>query len=198
MENEFKSLEDKIDSRILEARRIFFSHPVDSDSARDAIRKLWYLELENPGQPILFVINCPGGSIDAGFAVWDQTKMITSPIITLVTGLAASMGSILSLAASPKKRFATPNSRFMIHQPAIHGVVKGQATDLDIHAKEIIKTKATIVDLYTEQTGQPRDLVEKKIDRDTWMSAEEAKAFGLLDGIVTSFKDLPLAPKSSK
>ena len=86
----------------------------------------------------------------------------------------------------------------MIHQPAIHGVVKGQATDLDIHAKEIIKTKATIVDLYTEQTGQPRDLVEKKIDRDTWMSAEEAKAFGLLDGIVTSFKDLPLAPKSSK
>ncbi len=198
MENEFKSLEDKIDSRILEARRIFFSHPVDNDSTRDAIRKLWYLELENPGKPILFVINCPGGSVDAGFAVWDQAKMITSPIITLVTGLAASMGSILSLAASPKKRFATPKSRIMIHQPAIHGVIKGQATDLDIHAKEILKTKATIVDLYTEQTGQPRDVVEKKIDRDTWMSAEEALAFGLLDGIVTSFKELPLAPKTSK
>ncbi len=198
MENEFKSLDDKIDNRILESRRIFFSHPVDSDSARDAIRQLWYLELENPGKPILFVINCPGGSVDSGFAIWDQAQMITSPIITLVTGLAASMGSVLSLAASPKKRFATPNSRIMIHQPSIHGVVKGQATDLDIHAKEILKTKGILVDLYAEKTGQPRDVIEKKIDRDTWMSAEEALAFGLLDGIVTSFKELSPAPKSSK
>ena len=198
MENEFKSLDDKIDNRILESRRIFFSHPVDSDSARDAIRQLWYLELENPGKPILFVINCPGGSVDSGFAIWDQAQMITSPIITLVTGLAASMGSVLSLAASPKKRFATPNSRIMIHQPSIHGVVKGQATDLDIHAKEILKTKGILVDLYAEKTGQPRDVIEKKIDRDTWMSAEEALAFGLLDGIVTSFKELFPAPKSSK
>lgn len=196
MENEYKTIEDKIEQRILDSRRIFFSHPVDSDTARDAIRKLWYLELEAPGKPILLVINCPGGSVDAGFAIWDQIQMISSPIVTLVTGLAASMGSILSLAASPKKRFATPNARFMIHQPSIHGVVKGQATDLDIQAREIGKTKDLIIDLYTEKTGQPREVVAKKIDRDSWMSAQEAKDFGLLDGIVTSFKDLPLTPKN--
>lgn len=187
---EFKTLDDKIDSVILESRRIFFADAVDNRSAYDAIRKLWYLELTNPGKPILFVINSPGGSVDSGFAVWDQVKMITSPIITLVTGLAASMGSVLSLCASPGKRYATPNARIMIHQPSIGSIVHGQATDLEITAKEIIKTKDFLVDLYTEQTKQPRSAVEKALDRDTWMTADEAKAFGLLDKIVTSFKDV--------
>lgn len=187
---EFKTLNDKIDAVILESRRIFFSDAVDNRSAYDAIRKLWYLELTNPGKPILFVINSPGGSVDSGFAVWDQVKMITSPIITLVTGLAASMGSVLSLCASPGKRYATPNARIMIHQPSIGSVVHGQATDLEITAKEIIKTKDFLVDLYTEQTKQPRAAVEKALDRDTWMTADEAKDFGLLDKIVTSFKDV--------
>ncbi|MFC2049083.1 ATP-dependent Clp protease proteolytic subunit, partial [Chlamydiota bacterium] len=105
--NDFRSLNDKIDSLLLESRRIFFFEPVDNITAYEAIRKLWYLELSNPGKPITFIINSPGGSVDSGFAVWDQVKMLNSPIITCVCGLAASMGSVLSLCASPGKRFAT-------------------------------------------------------------------------------------------
>lgn len=187
---EFKSLDDKIDNVILESRRIFFSDMVDNNTARDAIRKLWYLELTNPGKPILFIINSPGGSVDAGFAVWDQVKMLTSPVITLITGLAASMGSVLSLCASPGKRFATPHSRIMIHQPSIGGPVTGQATDLDIQAKEIIRTKNLLVDLYMEHTGKPKEDVEKALDRDRWLNVDEALEFGLLDKVVTSYKDL--------
>ncbi len=191
-ENDYKNLNDKIDSIILDSRRIFFSDAVDNETAHDAIRKLWYLELSNPGKPILFVINSPGGSVDSGFAVWDQVKMISSPVFTLVTGLAASMGSVLSLCAASGKRFATPHARIMIHQPAIQGMVKGQATDLDIQAKEILKTRALLVNLYAEHTGQPTEVIEKKLDRDTWMSALEAKEFGLLDKIVTSYQELGL------
>ncbi len=189
-EGSFHLLEDRIDSVILESRRIFFSDAVDSNSARDAIRKLWYLELKDPGKPILIVINSPGGSVDSGFAVWDQVKMITSPVYTLVSGLAASMGSVLSLVAAPGKRFATPNSRIMIHQPSLGGVVKGQATDLDIQAKEILKTWELLVNLYVDRTGQKREIIEKKLDRDSWMSAEEAKAFGLIDKIVKTYKEI--------
>lgn len=186
----FKTLDDKIDSVILDSRRIFFSEQVDNNTARDAIRKLWYLELTDPGKPIIFIINSPGGSVDAGFAVWDQVKMITSPIITLVTGLAASMGSVLSLCASPGKRYATPHARIMIHQPSISGPVTGQATDLGIHAKEIIKTKNLLIDLYMEHTGKKKAEIEKALDRDKWMNADEALEFGLLDKIVTSFNDV--------
>ncbi|WP_041468010.1 ATP-dependent Clp protease proteolytic subunit [Chlamydia felis] len=183
-------LQDVIDRKILDTRRVFFSEPVTDKSAADAIKKLWYLELTNPGQPIVFVINSPGGSVDAGFAVWDQIKMMTSPVTTVVTGLAASMGSVLSLCAAPGRRFATPHSRIMIHQPSIGGPITGQATDLDIHAREILKTKKRIVDVYVEATGQPREVIEKAIDRDMWMTADEAKDFGLLDGILFSFNDL--------
>jgi len=116
--------------------------------------------------------------------------MLSSPVITLVTGLAASMGSVLSLCASKGKRFATPNARIMIHQPSLSGVITGQATDLDIHAKEIIKTKDLLVDLYMDHTGKPREVIEKAIDRDTWMTAKEALDFGLLDKIITSYKEI--------
>lgn len=186
----FKSLDDRIDSVILESRRIFFSDAVDNATARDAIRKLWYLELTKPGKPITFVINSPGGSVDAGFAVWDQVKMITSPVTTVVTGLAASMGSVLSLCAAPGKRFATEHARIMIHQPSISGPVTGQATDLSIHAKEILKTKSMLVDLYVQFTGRSPQEIEKALDRDKWMNAQEALEFGLLDNIITSYKDL--------
>jgi len=183
-------IDDKIDEVLLKARRIFFSDAVDSDSAKDAIRKLWYLELTDPGKPILFVINSPGGSVDSGFAIWDQVKMITSPVSTLITGLAASMGSVLGLCAAPKRRFATPNSRIMIHQPSIGAIIKGQATDLEIQAKEIIKTRTALIELYVEATGKDFKTIEKAIDRDTWMTAEEALKFGLLDKVVTSYKEI--------
>lgn len=184
-------LEDKIDHILLESRRLFLSDAVDNESANALIKKIWYLELSNPGKPILLVINSPGGSVDSGFAIWDQIKMITSPVTTLVTGLAASMGSVLSLCAAPKRRFATQNARIMIHQPLIGGVIKGQATDLEIHAKEILKTRKQLVDMYVKATGKDAETIERVIDRDTWLTAQEALAFGLLDGIVNSFKELP-------
>lgn len=187
---EVKSFDAKVEDLLLKKRRIFFSTSVSDESARQTIRKLWYLEHTAPGVPILFVINSPGGSVHSGFAIWDQIQMITSPVTTLVTGLAASMGSILSLAAAPSRRFATENARIMIHQPLIAGVIQGQATDLEIQAKEIIKTRRQIVSMYAQATGKDPTLIEKTIDRDTWMNAEEAKEFGLLDGIVTSYAGL--------
>jgi len=185
-----KSMNDKIEQALLEKRRIFLSDAVDSDSAKEIIRKIWYLEHIAPGKPILFVINSPGGSVDSGFAIWDQFKMITSPVITLVTGLAASMGSLLSLVAGKGKRLATYNARIMIHQPLIGGVIRGQATDLDIQAKEMLKTRAMLVDMYAEATGKERTVIEKAINRDNWMTAQEALEFGLLDKIVVSMKDV--------
>jgi len=185
-----KKIDERIDALLLRHRRVFICDAVSSDSAKEAIRKLWFLELTDPGKPILMVINSPGGSVDSGFAIWDQVKMITSPVTTLVTGLAASMGSILSLCAPKGKRFATPQSRIMIHQPSIHGVIRGQATDLDIQAKEILKTRRQIVEVYAKETGKPHHEIDKAIDRDSWFSADEAKAFGLIDKIVTSYKEI--------
>lgn len=176
--------QDAIDMTLLKARRIFLSDAVDNDTAKDLIRKLWYLELKDPGKPILFVINSPGGSVDSGFAIWDQVKMISSPVTTLVTGLAASMGSVLSLCAPPNKRFATPYSRFMIHQPLISGVIRGQATDLDIQAREILKTLDMLIKLYAANTGKSEEEIKKALDRNNWFSAQEAKDFGLITRIV--------------
>lgn len=184
------SLDDRIDEALLRSRRLFFSEVVDNSSAKDAIKKLWYLEIMDPGKPILFIINSPGGSVDAGFAIWDQVKMITSPVTTLVTGLAASMGTILGLCAAPGRRLATPYARFMIHQPSIGSVVRGQATDLKIQADEIIKTRRLLVDVYVEATGKDSQTIDAALERDRWMSAEEAKEFNLIDQIVSSYKDL--------
>jgi ATP-dependent Clp protease protease subunit len=189
-EKKMKPVDQRIDELLLKSRRIFLSDAVDGDSTKDIIRKLWYLELTDPGKPILFVINSPGGSVDSGFAIWDQIKMITSPVTTLVTGLAASMGSILSLCAAPGRRFATPNSRIMIHQPLIHGLIRGQATDLDIHAKEILKTRKALIEIYVEATGKDYATIDKTLDRDTWMSADEALEFGLLDKVIKNFKEI--------
>lgn len=186
----FRTLKDRIDAKILAERRLFLCDVVTQESSQDIIRKLWYLELSEPGKPILLVINSPGGSVDAGFAIWDQVKMIKSPVTTLITGLAASMGSVLSLCAAPGKSFATPQSRIMIHQPLLSGVIQGQATDLDIQAKEIIKTRNLLVDIYVKKTGKSAEVIEKAVDRDTWMTAQEAMEFGLLDGIINSFDEL--------
>ena len=189
-EKKTKGTEERIDELLLQTRRIVLSDAVYGDSAKDIFRKLRYLELTDPGKPILFIINSPGGSVDSGFAIWDQIKMITSPVTTLVTGLAASMGSILSLSAAPGRRFSTPNARIMIHQPSIQGVIRGQATDLDIQAKEILKTRRALIQVYVEATGKDYLVIDKAIDRDSWLSAKEAVDFGLLDGIVTSYKEL--------
>jgi ATP-dependent Clp protease protease subunit len=190
-EKKLHLIEDKIDEALLKARRIFFSEAVDGKTASDAIRRLWYLELVDPGKPILFVINSPGGSVDAGFAVFDQVKMVSSPVTTIVTGLAASMGTVLSLCGAPGRRYATPNARYMVHQPSIHGVMRGQATDLEIQAKELLRTRKLLCDLYEKETGMDHAAIEKMIDRDNWMTAEEACASGFLNKVVRSFKEIP-------
>ena len=185
----YSRLDDAIEATLLENRRLFFTKPVSTESVTDAIRKLWFLELTAPGEPITFVINSPGGSVDAGFALWDQVKLISSPVTTLVTGIAASMGSILSLCAAPGRRFATPRSRILIHQPSMTGMF-GPAADLEIHANEILKTRDMITDLYVDATGRPRDEIERALDRDKWFTAEEAVEFGLLDRIINSYEEL--------
>jgi len=184
------SLSDEMERAFLEQRRIFFSDDVNQESAAEAIRKLWFLDYQDRGKPITMVINSPGGSVDAGFAVWDQAKMIKAPITTLVTGLAASMGSILAQCADPKRRFSTRNCRILIHQPAIHGAVRGQATDLEIQAREILKTRERIVDLYVAATGKDVEEIRSAIERDRWFDAAAAQDFGLIDGIVDTFAEL--------
>ena len=183
-------LNTKIDETLIKKRIVFLSHQVDDASAYSIIRKLWYLESLDKQSPILLVINSPGGSIDSGFAIWDQIHLIKPPVYTLVMGLAASMGSILSLAAKKGKRYSTPFSRIMIHQPLIAGTIYGQTTDLEIQAKEIIKTRELLVDIYVEKTGKEKPVIEKALDRDTWMSANEAKRFGLIDEVITSYTDI--------
>ena len=183
-------LDDRIDLALLDARRLFLNGAVDDELIKDIIRKLWYLELTAPGKPITLLINSPGGSITAGLALWDQIKAISSPITTVVTGLAASMGSVLSLAAPRGRRFATPAARIMIHQPHISGVVRGQATDLQIQAEEIERTHHELARMYADATKQSIEVIKKALDRDTWMSAKEAKDFGLIDHIVVTFKDI--------
>jgi ATP-dependent Clp protease, protease subunit len=183
---------DRVDQSLLNSRRIMIGRGFDNELAEEVIKKLWYLEEKDPGKPILLIINSPGGSVDSGFAIWDQIHMISSPVYTLVTGLAASMGSVIALAGGPGRRFATPMARLMIHQPAIHGVIQGQATDLEIHAREILKTKEILIGIYTKATGKSKEVIEKAIDRDTWMTAQEALDFGHIDKIVSSFKELPI------
>jgi len=187
---DFNRLDDEIEYALLKSRRLFFSGGVTGDSVTDAIRKLWYMELVDEGKPITLIINSGGGSVDAGFALWDQIKGLKSPVCTVVTGMAASMGSILALVAPKGKRYATANARFMIHQPSMPGGVQGPASDIAIHAEEIVKMREQLTDLYVEATGRDRDVIAKALDRDSWMSPGEALDFGLIDKIVDSVNDL--------
>ena len=186
-------LDDTIDSTLLANRRLFISRPIDMSLAEEIIRKVWFLEYSSPTEEVTLIINSPGGAVDAGFAIWDQLKMMSFPLTTVVTGLAASMGSVLALCAPKGRRFATKRSRFLIHQPALSGAVEGQATDLEIQAREILKTKKQIVDLYCEATGRSVGEMEKAIDRDRWMSAEEALAFGIVDRLISTYEEIGTA-----
>lgn len=185
-------LETKIQEMLVSKRRIFLSAAVDEKTAKEVIALAWYLDHVDPTKPILLVINSPGGSVDSGFAIWDQFRMLNCPIYTLVTGLAASMGSILMLVADKGHRYVSAHSRIMIHQPLIGGYIQGQATDLEIQAKEIVKTKEGLIRIYEEYTGQTKAKIRESLDRDTWMSASEAKAFGLCDHIVSSYKEIKM------
>jgi ATP-dependent Clp protease protease subunit len=173
-----------IQKKFLEQRKIFLWGAVTDESAKDLTEKLLYLEAVAPGQPITFYINSPGGSITAGMAVYDTMKLVTSPITVVVTGMAASMGSILLSGAPKGRRLLYPHSRVLIHQPLISGRMVGPASDINIQAKEMEKIRAELNQILATASGQPLERINRDTDRDFYLNAEEAIAYGLADRIV--------------
>jgi ATP-dependent Clp protease protease subunit len=170
-------------SRLLKDNIIFIGTPIDDHVANLATAQLLFLEAEDPEKDISLYINSPGGSITAGMAIYDTMQFVRPDVVTICVGQAASIASLLLAAGAPKKRFTLPNSRILIHQPWMSGL-SGQATDIDIHAKEILRMRAVINQLYQKHTSQPLDKIEKDVERDLIMSAEEAKAYGMVDEII--------------
>jgi ATP-dependent Clp protease protease subunit len=179
-------------SRLLKERIIFLTGPVYDQVASLLCAQLLFLESENPNKDIAFYINSPGGVVTAGLAIYDTMQYTRSPISTVCMGMAASMGSLLLCAGEKGKRFALPNSRIMVHQPS--GGAQGQATDIEIQAREILKTRQRLNEIYVKHTGQPIEEIEKKLERDTYLSAEEAQAFGLVDQVVEQRPAPPADP----
>jgi len=170
-------------SRLLKARIIFLGSPIDDDVANLVIAQLLFLAAEDPEKDIHLYINSPGGSVTAGLGIYDTMQYIKPDVSTICVGMAASMGSLLLAAGAKGKRYALPNSEVMIHQPL--GGVRGQAADIKIHADWILKTKHKLNQIYVERTGQPYEKIERDTDRDFFMSAEEALAYGLIDKVIT-------------
>ena len=171
-------------SRLLKERIVFLVGPVTDESANLVVAQLLFLESENPDKDISFYINSPGGSVTAGMAIYDTMNFIKPDVATLCVGQAASMGAFLLSAGAKGKRFALPNSRVMIHQPL--GGFRGQASDIEIHAREILYLKERLNQMLADHTGQPMETIERDTDRDNFMSAEAAAAYGLIDKVLTS------------
>ncbi len=171
-------------SRLLKERIIFVTGPIEDHSAILVTAQLLFLEAENPNKDISFYINSPGGMVTSGLAIYDTMQYIRPEISTLCIGQAASMASLLVAGGAEGKRFALPNARIMVHQPS--GGAQGQATDIEIHAREILATRARLNEIYVKHTGQTLDFIEKNMERDKFLSAEEAKEFGLIDEVITS------------
>ena len=169
-------------SRLLKERIIFLTGPVFDQVSSLICAQLLFLESENPNKDIAFYINSPGGVVSSGLAMYDTMQYIRSPVSTVCIGQAASMGSLLLCAGAKGKRYALPNSRVMVHQPS--GGAQGQATDIMIHARETEKLKRRLNEIYVKHTGNPYEVVEAALERDNFMSAEDAKAWGLIDEIL--------------
>ena len=171
-------------SRLLRERIVFLVGPVNDHSANLVVAQLLFLESENPDKDISLYINSPGGSVSAGMSIFDTMNFIKPNVSTLCIGLAASMGAFLLSAGEKGKRFSLPNSKIMIHQPL--GGAQGQATDIEIHAREILKTREQLNRILAERTGQPLEKIQNDTERDYFMSADEAKNYGLIDQVVTN------------
>ena len=169
-------------SRLLRERIVFLVGPVNDATANVVVAQMLFLESENPDKDIFLYINSPGGSVSAGLSVFDTMNFIKPDVSTLCMGMAASMGSFLLMAGAKGKRAALPNSRVMIHQPS--GGAQGQATDIEIQAREIIKTREQLNKIYADRTGQPLDRIAADMERDMWMSPVEAKEYGLIDQVL--------------
>ena len=178
-------------SRLLRERIIFLVGPVNDQSASVVVAQLLFLESENPDKDIHFYINSPGGSVSAGLSIYDTMQFIKPDVSTMCTGMAASMGSFLLMAGAKGKRYSLPNSRVMIHQPS--GGAQGQATDIEIHAREIIKTREQLNKIYADRTGQTIEKIRADMERDFFMDPDEAKAYGLIDQVLTHRSAPPAA-----
>lgn len=178
-------------SRLLKERVVFLVGPVEDHVANLIVAQLLFLESENPDKDIHFYINSPGGSVSAGLAVYDTMQFIKPDVSTMCVGQAASMGALLLTGGAAGKRFCLPHSRVMIHQPL--GGFQGQATDIDIHAKEILKARERLNQIFVSHTGQSVDRIEQDTERDKFMSSEEAQEYGLVDAVLSSRQSAPAA-----
>ncbi|MBD3893618.1 ATP-dependent Clp endopeptidase proteolytic subunit ClpP [Hydrogenophaga sp.] len=169
-------------SRLLKERVIFLVGPVNDQSANLVVAQLLFLESENPDKDISFYINSPGGSVSAGMAIFDTMNFIKSDVSTLCIGMAASMGAFLLAAGAKGKRYSLPNSKVMIHQPL--GGTQGQATEIEIHAREILKTREQLNKILADRTGQPLEKIERDTERDYYLSAHESAQYGLIDKVI--------------
>lgn len=179
-----------IDQHLFESRSVFISGVVDTEMALKVNRQLLALERVNPTAPIIMWINSPGGEVYSGFAIYDMVQFISPRIITVIAGTAASMGSVISLAAKKEDRLAFPNAKILIHQPLIGGVLRGSASEIDIHARDIIDLKKKMHRFYAEKTGKSVQLFEELMERDRWVDPQEAIELGLIARTITSRKDL--------
>lgn len=175
-------------SRLLKDRIIMLSGPIDDNLANSVIAQLLFLDAQDPEKDIFLYINSPGGSVTSGMAMYDTMNFINADVQTIVIGMAASMASVLLAAGTKGKRWALPNSEVMIHQPL--GGAQGQATEIEIAARHILKTRERLNKILSDKTGQPIEVIEKDTDRDNFKSAEEALEYGLIDGIMESTKSL--------
>ena len=181
---ESASIDTVIQKKFLESRSVFLWGEINDDSAKEVTEKLIYLELKEPGKPISFYMNTPGGSITAGMAIYDTMRLIQSPISVIVTGLAASMGSILLSAAPKGNRYLYPHARVLIHQPLIMGHIQAPAVDIHIQAKEMEKSREELNKILADSSGQSLEKITKDTDRDFYLNAQEAIAYGLADKII--------------
>lgn len=177
------------EQRLLESRSIFMSEGVSSDTARRIVSDLLILDSMS-SEPIKLYVNSPGGEVNSGFAIYDTIRFIKSEVKIINAGLCASIATIINCAAQKKNRFSLPNTRFLIHQPLIMGHIQGQASDLEIHATEILKTRKKLNGILSKECGQPLERVEKDTLRDYWMDAKESKEYGLITHIVESAADI--------
>lgn len=173
-------------SRLLKDRIIMLSGPIDDNVANSVVAQLLFLDAQDPEKDIYLYINSPGGSVTAGMAIFDTMNFVNSDVQTIVIGMAASMGSLLLTAGTKGKRYALPNAEVMIHQPL--GGAQGQATEIEIAARHILKTRHKLNEILAEATGQPIEVIERDTDRDNFMSAEDAKEYGLIDEIIDNSK----------
>ena len=177
-------------SRLLKERIIFLSEQVDSASASLVIAQLLFLDAEDPGKDIYLYINSPGGSITDGMAIYDTIQYIKSDVCTICVGMAASMGAVLLASGTKGKRYALPNSEIVIHQPLIGGGLSGQATEVKIHADHLVATREKLNNVLSERTGQSIETIQKDTERDNYMTAQQAKEYGLIDEIMESISNI--------